>query len=352
MAILKMFSFDNTTSLAELGFTNNLGAAVSSVKSRTGSQSMRLTTTPWQGSIDLPSATSSKFWIQFAVLFDDVATQYFVCLTSVVVILVNDLTMALEVWTTDLNRNKVTKIASSPDGLVTLYAWNFLEVYIEPANAGGILWVKWNGVQVINLTGDTTGIATSVTGVNFAVAGGPSTYYDDVILGDGTGPDHIVPVGDARVEYVPPNAAGASAQFTPTSGANYTTVSEIGNPNDTTYNSSMDVGAMDLFGMQDLGGSGIVHAVQTVIRSRKDDAGSRTIRPVIRKDLDADGDTPRIYAGPTSPVIDSSAYTTHLMPLSPFTGVAWSIDEVNEAQFGYMIGGSEVFTVSAEIAAF
>jgi len=346
MAILKMFSFDNSSNAADLGLVS-VGAVPSTTKKRTGPQSIKLPDQWFGSSLQAPLTTSSTRWVQFALLHDKVGIQKSWVRFGSSICVGQRPDNSLGLWLGDQTSDPL--IAYTSGGLAVANSWAFLEIDCYHHSLSGTVKIKWNGVTVIDYVGNTGASSGPIT---ITSDGGGDSYFDDMIIGDGNGGVNTTTLGDARVEYIPPNAAGASSQFTPTSGANYTTVSETGTSNDATYNSSMSVGAMDLFGMQDLGGSGIVHAVQTVIRSRKDDAGTRTIRPVIRKDLDADGDTPRLYAGPTSPVTDSSTNTTHLMPLSPFTGTAWSLDEVNEAQFGYMIGGSEIFTVSAEIAAF
>jgi hypothetical protein len=248
--------------------------------------------------------------------------------------------------------NNSVIFTSTETALVPNNVWHFLEVKATIGTSSS-LFVRLNGVVIVDLSGLYTknpDISGTVNRVAWRSSNGLITsrvYFDDIMVGDASG-GVTSPPGDCRIEYLPPNASGARADWTPTSGSNYSTVSEL-TPNDSTYNSSNVVGAMDLLNMQNLSGSGTVYAVQSVTRARKDDAGARLVRPLFRID---DGDTPAIYSGSDASLTTTAAYSRELFEESPGTSSAWTIDEVNAMQFGYQVSGSEFFTLSAEIAGF
>ena len=108
-------------------------------------------------------------------------------------------------------------------------------------------------------------------------------------------------------------------------------------------------GAMDLFTMADLAGSGLVRGVQAISRAKKDDAGFRKASPVFYK-ASGLGGTARFYKGSQVPVLDSfSNLPLQMFNTSPDTGVAWTVDEVNALQCGYAVGDAGMFTLDAKV---
>lgn len=57
-------------------------------------------------------------------------------------------------------------------------------------------------------------------------------------------------MGDVRVDYFPMNAAGNSAQWTPSTGSNPTTIDETGSKNTADYNATSTVGNKDTFNLR------------------------------------------------------------------------------------------------------
>jgi hypothetical protein len=248
------------------------------------------------------------------------------------------------------------EIARSAVGDLFSYGvWNSLEVTASIHNSAGTVQMKVNGVEHLNATGlDTrnggSGYINRVTISSGHGQNGARTYVDDLIIGDATGSPAVAP-GDARVEYLVPIGVGSKTEFTPLSGTNWGNVEEQNAPNDADYNTSPETGATDLFAMSNLTGNGIIHAIQPIIRVRKDDVGYRKIRPALYKS-DGTGNTPRLYGGLDQAVSDSFAYVKEIMTTSPDTGLAWTVDEITDLQYGYAVGGGSQFSTDAWIAAF
>ena len=233
--------------------------------------------------------------------------------------------------------------------------WYYIEIKIKFHGSTGTLDMNVNGVADAGFA--KTGLNTIVSAnawIDTVRLGGNqygqvpgSLYYDDVYICDTNGPNNIF-LGDIRVEYLVPNGSGVKTQFTPSTGSNWQTVDEL-SPSDADYNSASILGAMDLFGMTNMVGNGLVRGVQTILRGKKDDAGFRRVKPAFYK-ASGSGDTDRFYQGSQYPVGDSLDYgTPQVFNTSPDTGVAWTVDEVNALQYGYAVGDAGMFTLYAKL---
>lgn len=240
----------------------------------------------------------------------------------------------------------------------------YVEMKATVHDSAGVVEVRVNGVTVLSGTGlDTrnggTGVINTValggTSQVFGYVPGSPTYtYDDVYVCDvsGSAPNNDF-LGDTRVEYLVPTAAGVRTQFAST-GTNWQTVDET-IPSDADYNSSRTPGDMDLFTMSNLSGNGLVYGVQTIARVAKDDAGTRAFKPIFYK-ASGWGDTGRYYPVPQSPTSAVVSYIEpYLLGASPDydpgveTAKAWTVDEINALQFGYAVGDAELFTLDARL---
>ena len=209
---------------------------------------------------------------------------------------------------------------------------NYFEVGTTIADAGGHCVVKVNGVTVIDFTGDTKNGGTNTTIDAIALgdygAYNQVSYFDDVYICDGTGSaPHDTFLGDVRVYAMSPAGAGASTQFTPSSGANYTTVDEL--PYSATdYNSSSTTGNRDTYAMADLpAGTANVYGVQTNVIAKKSDAGAMSLKPVVRS-----GATN--YYGSATVLTSSDIVITDVRSQDPNTSAAWTPTGVNALEAG------------------
>lgn len=213
--------------------------------------------------------------------------------------------------------------------------WSYIECKIKLANAGGTVELRIDGATVGTFAGDTQAAATAtwdeIGWGQTAVACAAGTI-DDLVVCDGSGAVNNSFVGDCRVEALYPTGAGTTTAWTPSAGANWSTVDENPATDDTDYNASSTATQVDTFAASDLTpAAGTVVGVQYVIQARKDDAGSRTVRPVVRT-AGADYEVGADLAVPSS-------YGMLLTPqdVNPATGVAWSIAGVNGAEIGYIL---------------
>lgn len=211
--------------------------------------------------------------------------------------------------------------------------WYHVEIKVLLHASAGTVALRINGIAEITATGLNT-MATANNTINrvaFSMTGGGggNNIYDDVFVWDTSGSINTDWLGDCRIETLFPSGAGTTTQWTPSTGSNYQNVDETSPNNDTDYNYSATAGQIDTFALPNLGASsGTVMAVQSVLRHRKDDAGSRTLRRVFRS-----GSTN--YEGADISVLDGYSFTREILEADPNTSSRWTVTNVNALEAGY-----------------
>lgn len=212
--------------------------------------------------------------------------------------------------------------------------WYFIEYKVTIDNAGS--WeVRVNGTPVLSGSGDTYNTG-NVSAERIALWNGGyhgNILRDDLYICDGSGaaPTNTF-LGDSRVECLLPSGNGNSSQFDGSDGNqvdNYALVDEA-SPNDSDYVESPDVGDKDTYAYGDLAStSGTVYGVQPVPRIRKTTAGSRTAVSVARLGVTEVDSANKM-------VLDSIVYSPDIRETKPGGG-AWTISDVNSAEFGIKV---------------
>jgi hypothetical protein len=211
--------------------------------------------------------------------------------------------------------------------------YHSVEIMATIADAGGICKVKINGVLMIDYSGDTKngGTNTTIDSISYYMGNNGGMYLDDFVLYDATGSAPYNDfLGDVRIQTSSPSAAGNSTQFTPSSGANYTTVDEL--PYSAAdYVSAVPSGTKDTYAMTDLSGTpSYIYATQTNLVAKKTDAGPVSLRPIVRSGgVD--------YAGTSIALLASDRTLTHIRTTDPNTATTWTTSGVNNLQAGMEI---------------
>lgn len=207
---------------------------------------------------------------------------------------------------------------------VSLGAWNHFALRVTPTHV--TLWL--NETQIYDAAGSFSPVTSvtlqcGVTGYNY-----PESDFADFVLMASSGAD-VDPLGDRAVTYLAPTGAGAHADFTPNTGANYAAVDEANEDGDTTYVASSTVGQRDSYSLGDLpAGAAAVDGVKAILCAKKTDAGTRAIARSFRigaTDYDGTG----VNLGTDYVYLD-----TGVVALNPATGVAWAAADVNGMELG------------------
>lgn len=224
-------------------------------------------------------------------------------------------------------RGDATLLGSSADSLVTDQKWYYLEVKVTISNTVGVVEVKLNGTQIINLTSQDTKNGSDY--IAYVVIRGEVVnkyfYFDDIYIDDAQ--FH----GDCRVRTFMPDADGNSADFTRSTGSNdYECVDEAQSNGDTDYISSDTLNHKSIFGIT-TGSLGTVQGIQLNNHCRLDEAGSRKITPIIRSNSTD-------YSGTETDAISATYSIEHeIWELDPDDSNVWTQTKLEAAEFGLEI---------------
>jgi hypothetical protein len=139
-------------------------------------------------------------------------------------------------------------------------------------------------------------------------------------------------MGDVKIALRSVSGAGNSAQFTPLSSTNASNVDDSTNDGDTTYNYSNTASQKDTFALTSLGLSGTpsVKAVSVLCSVRKDDAGTRVHRNVLRS-----GSTD--YEGSDFGPLTTYTQAETIWETDPNTAATWTYSNANAVEAGYKV---------------
>jgi len=219
-------------------------------------------------------------------------------------------------------------LGSSAAGVITADTFHYIEVEFVLSDTVGVFKVYVNGVQVINVTGADTKAQSSavVTNLSFTFSGNGNggQRYDDFYL-----TDTAARLGESRIETLSPSADTATKNWGRSAGSdNFALVDEKPSDGDTTYVTATTAGTADLYDMADLSEVPLViHAVQSSIIGRKDDAATRAVRC----NLKSGGTTAN---GTALGLTTSYVQRVTLYATDPDTGSAWTASGVNALQAG------------------
>lgn len=191
-------------------------------------------------------------------------------------------------------------LGSSAAGVWTFGSYQYIEVKAKIDPTVGTVTVRVNGVEVLNITGANTRVTTNSYANTLAFVG-VAGQVDDLYICDTTGTVNNDFLGDIRIDTLLPNADGTYSQFTPNSGTvHYTKVADTA-PDTTSYNAGVTVGNKDTYQFGDLAPvTGSIKAIQVNTMALKDDAGTKSIAPMIRSGgLDAQGTTTALSTSQT-----------------------------------------------------
>lgn len=227
-----------------------------------------------------------------------------------------------------VTRNTTVLATATPS--LSTNTWYYIQWEWSINNTTGIHLVKVDTVEHINITGqDTqnagTGIVDTILWQNSQVP-----FYADMILADNSGGSfNSLTVEIPSVRVLSPNGAGNSAQFTPSTGANYQTVDEVPLV-DTDYNASNTNTHKDTFALQN--NSGDIDEVLCVIPfavGENDDATARQLNVISRHSSSESAGSDRSLLQNQMRMVQGFNY------VNPSTSLAWTPTEIDAMEAGY-----------------
>lgn len=218
-----------------------------------------------------------------------------------------------------------------------LGVWNYYELKVTIHDTAGTFELRINGNSVAEVSGTSQDTKNGGTGnldtILLNDPGGSGTAFDDLYICDDAGSANNDFLGDVKVETLYPNGNGNSSQLVGSDGNstdNYLLVDETTPNSDTDYVESATVGNKDTYAVTDLAAvGGTVYGVQLSPYARKNDAGARTICTVARlSGTEVDSANAALST--------SYQHFVDMRETKPGGG-AWTISDVNSAEFGVKV---------------
>jgi len=336
MALVLIEGFDHLTA-AQLALKGwGVTAGVSSQSGRLGGQSVR--TSNSTVSKTLPGSYSTVY-VGFAIKVVNFDITFIQGITNLrnggtdVIRLKYGSASGNTVWA--IYRGDGTTLLGTGTFPITVNIWYYVEMKVVFSATVGSVELRINGSATPDIL--VTGLNTGTTNVNaIALQGGYGGYsdHDDVYVCDtsGSAPTNNF-LGDIRVQAIWPTGNGNSSSLVGSdsnSTDNYLLVDETTPDDNTTYVQSPTGTAKDTYVYGDLTPtSGTVYGIQIVPYAQKTDAGAKGIVSVARL---------------STTEVDSSAHALstsyQFFPDISETkpgGGAWTIDDVNNAEFGVKV---------------
>jgi hypothetical protein len=211
-----------------------------------------------------------------------------------------------------------------------LNAWHIVELFVDGANGQAIL--KVDGVTQAARTGGLGSGFTSFDRFMFGIGnlgygGGASAWFDDIAVNDTSGPTENSWCGPGGVYLLKPNADQSPLEWSPSAGTtHYALVNETPvNINDYIY--AETPGTADRFGLSDLPPQAReVRAVQPIGYFALTESGEAWVRMRLVSGSSSH-DAGTAYLATVHPNAEHRRFA--ILSRSPFTGSAWTPEEVN-----------------------
>lgn len=229
-------------------------------------------------------------------------------------------------------------LGGTDDGVLTAGVWHYLEVFATLSDTVGEVKMRLDGAAPpgwADLTNvDTRNGGTGVVFDNVRQEGLDNQgimYVDDVYILNGAGAKNNDLLGDTAVYTLLPDGNGTYSQMVGSDGNsvdNYQLVDEPDEPNTADWVGSDVDGTKDTYTFGNLPAvTGTVVGVTASMYAAKSDAGTRSVRAVVRRGgVDATGADKTL----------TMTYAPHdeVMESDPTDGTDWTIGNVNAAEFG------------------
>jgi hypothetical protein len=212
----------------------------------------------------------------------------------------------------------------------------FIELKVLFDNSAGTYELRLNGVNIASGTGaDTVASGTpgwdSITFGNDPISNNHKHDIDDLYICDGTTGSNNDFLGDHRIVCVVASAGnGTHTDYAPSIGSDRGEMVDDNPPDVADYVQGGTVGDRVTFNFAALGVTGTVKAVQTVNLAKAEAAGIRTQVPAFRVG-GAD------YDGNGSVLGSDWSYQVEVHPTNPDTVAAWTVSEIDGAEFGVKV---------------
>ena len=223
---------------------------------------------------------------------------------------------------------------------VTGSAWHWFEVKVVIANSGGSIQVRNStGTTVLNTTGidsqpgATTNVGAIRIGATTVSQLSITAQVTDLHVWDGAGSICNDFTGPTQIDNLYPNGAGASTQWTPSTGANWQCVDEVpASKTDFVSTAGENNTFADLYEFTNLIATPAnIYSVVATTFCNKTNAGPGQLKLSART-----GTTTSSGSAQALPA-NGNNRLSQVFEVDPTTSAAWTAAGVNGAQFGFEV---------------
>ena len=225
---------------------------------------------------------------------------------------------------------------STPDtsaDVLTYGQWHYIEIKLNIHPTTGSYTVKVDGVTQLSNTGLETDSGGTGANIQFWSSGVSSNVrLDDMYFCDNTGAQNNDFLGDSSVVAINPTS-DVTIEWGSTGAAHYTEIDDNPSDEDTSYIETGSPSSVDLFDFENVTSLfGAIYGIQvcTELSSTSDATDLRVVSGVTTSD--AEGTDNTVDNDP------SFITFTRIVELDPNTSSAWTLSNLNAAQFGAIIG--------------
>ena len=228
-----------------------------------------------------------------------------------------------------------TLLGTTSTGL-TASTWVYIEIKVKIHSSTGTVDIKFDGSSVLSLSSQNTSQTGNAYCQSLVVYGSNNgadhSTFDDLYILDTTGSVNTDFLGPQRVVLLKPSGDVGTNQFMTSSGSNhYDRVNENPHDSDSTYLEDSTTGHLELFDYDDINGISSVSALQINTVAKLTDANQFSVKNSIKSGGTTSDDTAQAVG---------TDYQTkaRCVETDPNTSAAWTVPNVNAAQFGFKVG--------------
>jgi len=220
-----------------------------------------------------------------------------------------------------------TELGSSAADVISNYRWHYIEAKVTISATVGVVEVKIDGTQVLNLTSQDTKYGSDYIRQVYFGGCTPNQYswFDDFYVDDAQFN------GDCRIRtFMPDSISSTNNSFTASAGNKDDCVDESPSNEDTDYITSDTLNHKQGFGIT-TGTLGTVVGIQLNNHCRLDEAGTRKITPLIRSNSTD-------YSGTETDAIAANYnFEYEIWETDPDDSNPWTQTKLEAAEFGLEI---------------
>lgn len=246
-------------------------------------------------------------------------------------------------WSVQIGNGGTLYILNSAGTIVTTVTnaiqpemWHYIEFKVSMLDSGSFS-IRVDGVEVLSaFSGDFrsgTGNTSTIEQLSFR-GNENNTYWEDIIIMDGSGSTFNDYMGDMRYELAVPDADGSTTQWTPSASTNVSCIDDAirAYNDDTDYISEATTDEINLASHATISATNasVIHFAALFALARSDGAGDK-IALVVKSGATTDAGADLALIGTTS---TAYRFRKKIWTVDPDTTAAWTVANLNSAEWG------------------